>query len=78
MQEGHILKVDDEVMACYYKDKQAPRGCSAWKGKHYPGKVLQLPEDYMSKGLTVMYMEEGNPIEQGVLTTSVKVAKITK
>ena len=39
---------------------------------------MQLPEDYMSKGLTVMYMEEGNPIEQGVLTTSIKVAKITK
>ena len=56
----------------------SPEGLLRVEGEILPrGKVLQLPEDYMSKGLTVMYMEEGDPIEQGVLTTSIKVA-ITK
>ena len=60
-------------MACYYKDKKAPRGCSAWKGNFYEAEVLVMPDDYKSKGVTVMYHEEGNPVEQQVLTSSIKV-----
>ena len=59
-------------MACYFKGKKAPTGCSSWKGKFYEAKVLLIPDDYKSKGVTVMYEEEGDPIEQQVLTSSIK------
>ena len=63
-------------MACYYKEKKAPPKCSAWKGKFYPAKVLVLPKDYKTKGVTVMYEEDGDPVEKGVLTSSIKVAMV--
>ena len=48
-------------------------GCSTYKGHYYDAKVLVLPADYKTKGFTVMYDEEGSPIEEGVLTSSIKV-----
>ena len=48
----------------------------SWKGKFYPAKVLVLPKDYKTKGVTVMYQEDGDPVEQGVLTSSIKVAMV--
>ena len=72
-QEDHILKVNDRITACYYKDKKCPVGCSTYKGHYYDAKVLVLPADYKTKGVTVMYDEEGSPIEEGVLTSSIKV-----
>ena len=38
-----------------------------------PAKVLAITEDKATA--TVMYMEEGNPIEVGVVLTSIKVKK---
>ena len=72
-QEHHILNVNDPILACYYKDKKAPWGCSTWKGHYYDAKVLALPVDYKTKGFTVMYEEEGSPVEEGVLASSIKV-----
>ena len=60
-------------MACYYKDKNPPRGCCSWKGIYYNAKVLQIPSNYKTQGVTVMYQEEGDPVEQGVLLSSIKV-----
>lgn len=63
----------DPITACYYKDKKAPTGCSSWKGHFYDAKVLVLPKDYKTTGVTVMYIEEGDPVEQGVLISSIKL-----
>ena len=38
-----------------------------------PAKVLAITEDKATA--TVMYMEEGNPVEVGVVLTSIKVKK---
>ena len=38
-----------------------------------PRQVVAIPEEKATLGVTVQYLEEGNPIEVGVMPTSIKV-----
>ena len=50
------------------------RGCATVLLCHCAtAKVLAITEDKAT--VTVMYMEEGNPVEVGVVLTSIKVKK---
>ena len=57
-------------MVCYYKDKQAPRGHSSYKGKWY--EAVAKGGD-LSAGFVVQYKEDPPVLETGVAHTSIKV-----
>ena len=70
LRQDYELEENEDLMVCYYKDKQAPGGHSAFKGKWY--KAVAKGGN-LSAGFVVQYKEDPSTIETGVAHTSIKM-----